>query len=422
MDRRMNREKITPFLIGALVILVVAGGYFLVRRVLYAHDIIQAQKYEEKREYLEAIKIYRKVLSLNPENIELYKWLGNVYLRIGEEEKAKEIFVRGLAVQPDNYFFLVKAGLISFRQNDFSPAERYFARALSKKPREGALHFYLARTYHEEAKGKLAEDEYKRALECGFNLQRTYTNLAYLYEFTLRDYEQALEYYEKLVSSGSKDEAVLKRIQNLKVWIEGQRLEDAGEFEKAIIAYEHALEKEPGSIELYTRLGRVYRKCNKFPEAERTYLKALYMKKDDYYILNNLGSLYMSLNRIEDARACWLSAIKVQPTLPNAHFNMAVLLEKENKRAESLKEYRLALKYGYDPISVYLSLGNLYEQNPDDRKRAIECYRKYIESGGPQKDMMEEKIKSLSTDIRKATVDVSKDAVDAKKDTIQKKN
>lgn len=395
----MDKGRFQPFLIVIFVMLLVVGSYFLVKRILYAHNIIQAQKFENSNDFMEAINIYRKELASDPENIDLYARLGRLYLRIGEEKKAKEVFIKGLYYQPEKYSFLVNVGLICFRENDFGSAENYFKKALSVKPRDASVHFYLARTFHEEGKGKHAEEEYNKALEYGFKRSRVYFNMAYLYEYTLKDYEKALEYYEKYVSSnGEQKELCQKKITNLRLWVKGQMLEDAGDYEKAIAEYMKALEKEPKSIELLTRIGRVYRKCNKFPEAEKVYVQALNMKKDDYYLLNNLGSLYFSINRLKDARDCWQSAIKVEPVLPNAHFNMAVLYEKEGKRSESEKEYMLALKYGYDASTVFLHLGQLYQKYFNDREKAIHYYQKYVKTGGPNLDEVRKIIDLLQSD------------------------
>lgn len=389
------KNAIRPFIYALIGLILVTGGYFLSKRIIYAQHIIQARKCEESRDYLEAIRIYRHELESNPDNIELYALIGNLYLKIGEEKKAKGIFMKGLEIQPGNFTFLNNVGILSFNEKDFKSAESHFKKALGQKPKDPSIHFYLARTLQEEKCGAAAEAEYRLALQYGYDKARVNYNLAFLYEYTLGNYEKALESYELYASgNGAQKESVEKKIENLRLWVEGQKFEDAGDLDKAITEYKKALEKEPKSMELLTRLGRVYRKSNKFPEAERTYIRALEIKPDDYYILNNLGSLYFSIDRLEDARDCWEQAIKAQPALPNAHFNMAILYEKKNKKEEAAKEYLLSLKYGYDSSTVYLHLGMLYESS--DRAKAIEYYRKYISMNGPEKAGIARRIEALS--------------------------
>ncbi|MHC9544802.1 MAG: tetratricopeptide repeat protein [Vulcanimicrobiota bacterium] len=396
-NRNPIMVRIRPFIYVVLVLLVALGGYFFVKRLIYARHMIQAEKAMESRDYLEAIKFYQKELEVTPDDFDLHMKLGKIYMKIGEKKKARDIYSRALLLQPDNFEILKKTGVLNIEFNDMKPAELVLKRAVTVNPRDASAHFFLARVYHEQLKGPEAEKEYLKALECGYDKSRVYYNLGFLYEYNLENYEKALFSYQNyLTAGGDKKEIAEKKVRNLKLWVEGQKLEDRGEYKKAISEYEKALAKEPTSIELLTRIGRAYRKNNDFAKAEEIYLKALYLHKDDYYILNNLGNVYFTIERYDDAEGCWINAIKVKPKHPSAHYNMAALYERKGKFQEASKEYEKAYEYGYDEPTVLMHLAVIYEGALKNPGKALEWYRKYAEAGGPEKDKVQKKIDSMN--------------------------
>ncbi len=292
----------------------------------------------------------------------------------------------------------MNAGVLYFNDHKFDVAEGYLKKAATLKPRDANAHFYLARSLHEQKKALPAEASYRKALETGYDKGSVCYNLGYLYEYEVKDYEKALENYkEYLATGGVYRDQVQKKVDSLDLWVTGQKYEDAGDYKKAQEEYEKALAKEPHSLELYTRLGRTYRKNNKFAEAERVYLRALDQFHDDYYVLNNLGSLYFSIERLDDAEGCWNAAIRVKPNHPSAHFNIAVLLEKRNKPKEAEKEYLAALKHGYEKGPIYLHLAELYENALGDNIKALGCYEKIMGMGTADKESVQKKIERLKT-------------------------
>ncbi|MDQ7821801.1 MAG: tetratricopeptide repeat protein [Candidatus Eremiobacteraeota bacterium] len=389
--------KLRPFLQVLALILVLTLVYFVVMRILYARNIIEAQRLESQGSYIEAVKLYQEALARDPGNFEIYERIGKIYLRTGDTKKAWDIFARGLALKPRDFPFLMQAGAMSFSEKNYKAAEHYFSRAASIRPQDGAVHFYLARSLHEQHKYREAEKEYQAALHAGFDRKRAAYHLAVLSEHAFREYDKALEQYRiYLASGGEGNEMALKKVQTLELWVKGQKLEDEGKFDLAVKEYESALERDPRSLEVLTRLGRAYRKNNKFPEAEKTYIRALSLYNNNYYLLNNLGSVYFTIDRLNDAESCWRDAIAAKPGAPNAHFNMAMLLEKRNKPKEAEQEYLLSLKYGYDEQSVCLALAPLYEGPLNDREKALECYRKCLSIRGPGNDEIKKRIEKLT--------------------------
>ena len=83
----------------------------------------------------------------------------------------------------------------------------------------------------------------------------------------------------------------------------GEALFDAQLFEDACEYLAKALELNPGSIQVYNRIGIALRKLGRFEAAERYYRKAIEWKDDDPNIFFNLGRLYVEWKQ-------WRKAVK----------------------------------------------------------------------------------------------------------------
>lgn len=68
--------------------------------------------------------------------------------------------------------------------------------------------------------------------------------------------------------------------------------------------------------------------------------------------LVNLGNLALEANMLQEARAKYEAALKIDPQSAMAHHNLAVVLKKEGKIGESVRELRLAASLEAAPRRV----------------------------------------------------------------------
>lgn len=67
----------------------------------------------------------------------------------------------------------------------------------------------------------------------------------------------------------------------------------------------------------------------------------------------------------ENAIASFKKALKQQPLYPDAHNNLGVILEKQDKMDDAIKHYLLAIKQRPNYTSALFNLGNAYHQSHD---------------------------------------------------------
>jgi tetratricopeptide (TPR) repeat protein len=93
----------------------------------------------------------------------------------------------------------------------------------------------------------------------------------------------------------------------------------------AIDAYARAVELEPSNIDARINWGSLLHERGSLEEAERVYRDALERHGDDPVVLFNLGVLYEDLNRKMEAVHAYQKALRLDPGLADAHYNVALL-------------------------------------------------------------------------------------------------
>lgn len=116
----------------------------------------------------------------------------------------------------------------------------------------------------------------------------------------------------------------------------GCELEDS-DAQGASAAYQRAIVLDSSHTNAYVNLGRLQHAQKQFAAAERTYRAALQHCEPDALLLFNLGVLLDDQERAKDAALAYRSALKLEPNMADAHYNLALLYEREGLSREALK-------------------------------------------------------------------------------------
>ncbi|MCU1261671.1 MAG: Tetratricopeptide 2 repeat protein [Bryobacterales bacterium] len=125
----------------------------------------------------------------------------------------------------------------------------------------------------------------------------------------------------------------------------GLTLEETGApAERAIEAYNKALECNPEAAGALVNLGTVYFRSGKLAKAEAFYRKAV--AADPQYALAhfNLGNLYDEKGDTARAREHYLAALKLNPKYADAYFNLALVCEQVGDNLKAVSYWNSYLK------------------------------------------------------------------------------
>jgi Flp pilus assembly protein TadD len=140
--------------------------------------------------------------------------MGVQHLRLNELEKAEQVLVAAIKIDPRAYEPLVNRGITLFRLKRYSDAEAALRLALESRPGSGVAHFYLGRVLTSLERYDDAERELRSAIaDSDGEIKEAHRMLANLFLIKGEDRRavKALETYLKLVPD-APDAAKLRKI------------------------------------------------------------------------------------------------------------------------------------------------------------------------------------------------------------------
>ena len=161
-------------------------------------------------------------------------------------------------------------------------------------------------------------------------------------------------------------------------FIQGNAFYAAGEFEKALAAYNHALALRPDHPDALNNRAVTLDDLKRYEEALVDCNRALEFRPDDPMILNNRGNALIHLKRYEEALADCDRSLELRPDHPHTLNNRANALFRLGRHKEALADYNRALELRPDhPAILYnrgVTLAGLgrYEEALADYNRSLE--------------------------------------------------
>ncbi|CAF0778880.1 unnamed protein product [Adineta steineri] len=354
-----------------------------------------------------------------------WKTLGNLLLRIGQYNKAEELYNVLLQQTSDegekavNYNQL---GAVHLNQGDYGKAIWYFEHGLQIIQKTlSSNHPHLATSYNNVASAYEKTGEYpkalsfqKKALEIHQktlpsnhpDLAISYNNIGFVYQKmgeyskALSYHEKALEIYQKTLPSNHPDLASI--YNNI-----GFAYKQMGEYLKALLFYKNALaifqktlpSNHPLLVALYNNIGLVYDKMGEYSKALSSHEKALEMYQkilpsnhpDLAGSYSNIGGVYHNMGEYSKALSFCEKALEIwQKTLPSNHphlatsyNNIAGVYDKMGKYSKALSSHEKAIEIRErtlpsnhpDLAASYHSIGSVYYNMKEYSKALSYCER-----------------------------------------------
>jgi len=151
---------------------------------------------------------------------------------------------------------------------------------------------------------------------------------------------------------------------------------DALQFSAAEAHFQKALNLDPQFTKAYDNLGLTYEALAKYDDAVRVYRQASLMNRSDStpspWPPLNLGTLLVKLGRLAEAELYLEESLRYDSRFPKAHFEMAVLLEKEKKDEQACKELLAAVQDDPSYPEPHYLLGRIYTRQGNKLKADAE--------------------------------------------------
>jgi tetratricopeptide (TPR) repeat protein len=297
----------------------------------------------------EALASYDRALALRPAYPEALNNRGNALVELGRFDEALTGYDRALALDPLYADAHVNRGqcLVAMKREDEALAS--FEAALAIQPRHPIA--LKERGHRLRARGRLAEALacYDTALALTPDDHETHANRGLVLR-DLKRHDEAFAAYDRALAlkpdftdavvargnifyqMGRHAEALAEYERALTMEPDfaygfnnrGNALQALGRHDEALQSFERALTLKPDYAEAHNNRGNALIELNRHREALRDYDAAIAARPFAFALVNR-GSALRYLDRTDEAMASFDEAIALDPHLPEAHWNKALL-------------------------------------------------------------------------------------------------
>lgn len=348
----------------------------------------------ENKQYNEALKYYKIITDLNPEEAKIFEVMGDIYYQRGDYKKALDAYKQIVALNPDNLAAHIRVGILYYHLKEMDLAIEKFLGLYSSYPESDRVNYYLGLLFVEKENLKVAFDYFdhigsgsvffSEALNHQLRILRKwqryheavslidrrfpskdmaeYYNLkSSLYLLEL-DYENAIQVLNQGLRKFQSHESLLFQRA-----IAFEKLDDWGSAKKDL---ELLLKINPDHAEALNFLGySMVVRSDDLPRAIEYIEKALTLKPNQGHILDSLGWAYYKMGQLKESLPYTLRAHRLDPEEPT-------ILEHLGLIYFDMKNKRKARFYFNRSLEI---LESLSKKRPEDQKQIENIKKKLAE-------------------------------------------
>ena len=345
--------------------------------------------YLKGKKYLQAVTYYEKVLRISPDSKTAkigWEFCGyTANYKIAEKKfKAKKyyeavkFYKRSIKYKPDNYKVLVRLANSYYLIAKFEEgiAILNIALELHKKPKEA--HYLLGLIYYKTEKYKESEKHFKNCIRMNPKDPKPYYNLGKIKE-KQEENHKAIKYFKSAISRRYKNAEYHKRLGMLSIKV--------SEFKEAVEELEIAENlNEKFDLSKYIDLARTLYLVH---EAHSELDKENYKKALDYYedaadIMEGMAQIYLSigntsikLEKYKNAAKNLEKALQIEKNNIETYESLAFAYRKLKRFNDADRLYKNLEKLSKGNPEIYYKSGISYEERGDYQK-AIKMFKKAL--------------------------------------------
>ena len=343
----------------------------------------EALQYHRAGQMQKAEHIYRRVLSLDPDNADANHLLGLIACQFNRSDIGIRLIRKAIQTNPGFVGAHLSLGNVLMSLGDTEGAIACYRNVIDLEPDYAEAHNNLGNALAGQGHLDEAAACFHRALAIKPDYADAYNNLGNLYN-SRGDLDAAIAGYRKdLAIKPDNAEAH----NNL-----GTALSNQGDLEGAAACFHKALAVKPDYAEAYNNLGNLYKEQDKLDAAIVSYRKALAINPHFAEAFSNLGTALAKQGDHQGAAASYRKAMAIKPDYAEVYNNMGCLLIELGDLSEAEKSFKRALEIKPDYAEVQAHIAVL---------------KKYVQGAGAQKltdyDSEIREMETLLADDRKST-------------------
>lgn len=251
-----------------------------------------------------SLEQYLLLSGLIPDDMSVHHFLGRLYYKKNEMEKAREQFKRSLSLNPEFIPNIEYLYLIALKEGDDEKEDYFFHELLQKGVKTENLFFSIGMNFYTEQDYSMAKSFLMKCVKENPKFPNPFYTLGFVYD-KLGVLDSAELSYRKVIELDSMNANAYNALGYLFV-------EHAVKLDEAEKLIKRALEIDPLNGYYIDSLGWLYYKQGGFDRAKELLLEAL-GQTEDPVIYDHLGDVYEKLGNEEEARKMWDKALELDP-------------------------------------------------------------------------------------------------------------
>jgi len=369
-------------------------------------ELATAEELIQKKDYLGAEPLLRKVVNDDPANYVAWFDLGFAENGLGKVDESIAAYRKSVAAKPDVFeanlnlgLQLAKSGQADAEQflraaTQLKPTSRVaegqarawlslarvleaakpeeaiadYRQAAALRPSDPEPHLAAGLVLEKQEKFYDAEGEYKQALRLDPLSSDAETGLANIYMRGRRFPEAEME-LRKLVVTHPDQAAARIRL--------GRVLAAEGKNVDAIAELQAGEKLAPTDVSLQRDLADLYVSVKKYDQAETAYRALLAANPSDAALHQYLGKALLEQKKFADAEKEFLTAVNIKPGLGTAYGDLAFAASENKNYSLAIKALDARVKYLPEIPITYFLRASAYD-HLKDTKRAAANYRLFL--------------------------------------------
>jgi len=296
---------------------------------------------------------YRDMVNLYGQTEEWIHTAGLIYLRSGNVEEAKNLFLAYLKSDSTSVLILTVLGTAYDMQDDTPNAIKTYQKVLQLSPGAEEIASRVYRLARNNNDWFVISDVFYPLVrqEPNVTFYRLALAEAYLYQDKMNEAE------EILIPLLSNDPIPWQAFEYL-----GRIEMDRQNFPLATTYFKRIVENEPDNRVGWIYLGFALTDSDSLEKAEETYRKALKYLPEDPFIWSFHGISLSRLGKDDKALASFEKAIEYDPQNMNALLSYGLTLNRLNQKQQAIGSFKRAMAIDSTDLTAITTLGLIYDE------------------------------------------------------------
>ena len=305
----------------------------------------------DKGRAVEALRLLKKLESIEPGNHEIYIAKGTAYGMLGDIQGAKKMFDYSLTLDTEdieNILFAITSVLQNL--NYYEHLIPYMDKLIDLEPEFKAHLYDMAYAYEKIEDYENSIKYYLMYLEEEPFSDSAWYNLGIIYN-KLESYEKAMEAYDYALAINSQN--------TFAIFNKGNILSNLERYSDAVPIYHEYLENEPDSFEAMTYLAECYEKIGEVTMARKYYQEAIELAPEFADPWFGLGVIALNTGNTDDSLIFFRKAVRLDDENPEIWYLLGKAHYSKGEKKAALRCFREALKLDSYYDEVWADLGTI---------------------------------------------------------------